>query len=562
MKKHWWQEAVVYQIYPRSFQDTNNDGIGDLRGVIQHLDYIKNLGVDVIWLNPIYSSPNDDNGYDIADYRKIMQDFGTMDDFNQLLISAHKKGLKIMMDLVVNHTSDEHHWFMESRKNKDNKYRDYYFWRDPREGKEPNNWKSNFSGSAWQYDKSTDQYYMHLFSKKQPDLNWDNSEVRQEVYDLMKFWLDKGVDGFRMDVINLISKKPGLPDDPNASQGAVEDAMSWVANGPKVHDYLKEMNRKVLSKYDVMTVGETPAASTQDAIKYTGFNRQELEMVFQFEHMGLDWSKNGLGKWSTNKVSLTALKEVMSRWQNDLDGKAWNSLYWNNHDQPRVVSRFGNDSKEYRVRSAKMLGLLLHFMQGTPYIYQGEEIGMTNVKFEDIHEYKDLETLNAYNEIVKENKQISAGDMMRYIHHSSRDNARTPMQWNQNVNAGFSTVDPWIKVNPSYKLINVEKDLKDPNSIYSFYKKMNELRHKYSVIVYGDYELLDPEDEKVFAYKRSLDGQSLLIVANFTSEELTRSYNEYGDMAGKLLLSNYSDDQKTKLRPYEAKVFYYYFPLP
>lgn len=557
MKKHWWQEAVVYQIYPRSFQDTNNDGIGDLRGVIQHLDYIKNLGVDVIWLNPIYSSPNDDNGYDIADYRKIMQDFGTMDDFNQLLISAHKKGLKIMMDLVVNHTSDEHHWFMESRKNKDNKYRDYYFWRDPREGKEPNNWKSNFSGSAWQYDKSTDQYYMHLFSKKQPDLNWDNSEVRQEVYDLMKFWLDKGVDGFRMDVINLISKKPGLPDDPNASQGAVEDAMSWVANGPKVHDYLKEMNRKVLSKYDVMTVGETPAASTQDAIKYTGFNRQELEMVFQFEHMGLDWSKNGLGKWSTNKVSLTALKEVMSRWQNDLDGKAWNSLYWNNHDQPRVVSRFGNDSKEYRVRSAKMLGLLLHFMQGTPYIYQGEEIGMTNVKFEDIHEYKDLETLNAYNEIVKENKQISAGDMMRYIHHSSRDNARTPMQWNQNVNAGFSTVDPWIKVNPSYKLINVEKDLKDPNSIYSFYKKMNELRHKYSVIVYGDYELLDPEDEKVFAYKRSLDGQSLLIVANFTSEELTRSYNEYGDMAGKLLLSNYSDDKKTKLRPYEAKVYYY-----
>lgn len=557
MKKNWWQEAVVYQIYPRSFQDTNNDGIGDLRGVIQHLDYIKNLGVDVIWLNPIYSSPNDDNGYDIADYRKIMQDFGTMDDFNQLLISAHKKGLKIMMDLVVNHTSDEHHWFMESRKNKDNKYRDYYFWRDPREGKEPNNWKSNFSGSAWQYDKSTDQYYMHLFSKKQPDLNWDNSEVRQEVYGLMKFWLDKGVDGFRMDVINLISKKPGLPDDPNASQGAVEDAMSWVANGPKVHDYLKEMNRKVLSKYDVMTVGETPAASTQDAIKYTGFNRQELEMVFQFEHMGLDWSKNGLGKWSTNKVSLTALKEVMSRWQNDLDGKAWNSLYWNNHDQPRVVSRFGNDSKEYRVRSAKMLGLLLHFMQGTPYIYQGEEIGMTNVKFEDIHEYKDLETLNAYNEIVKENKQISAGDMMRYIHHSSRDNARTPMQWSQNVNAGFSTVDPWIKVNPSYKLINVEKDLKDPNSIYSFYKKMNELRHKYSVIVYGDYELLDPEDEKVFAYKRSLDGQSLLIVANFTSEELTRSYNEYGDMAGKLLLSNYSDDQKTKLRPYEAKVYYY-----
>ncbi|OAD64783.1 glucohydrolase [Pediococcus parvulus] len=557
MEKHWWQEAVVYQVYPRSFQDTNDDGIGDLQGVLQHLDYIKRLGADVIWLNPIYSSPNDDNGYDIADYRKIMTDFGTMNDFNHLLEEAHKKGLKIMMDLVVNHTSDEHHWFMESRKNKTNKFRDYYFWRDPKDGKEPNNWKSNFSGPAWNYDAKTGQYYMHLFSKKQPDLNWDNSIVREEVYDLMKFWLDKGVDGFRMDVINLISKKPGLPDDPNVAKSEVEDAMEWVANGPKVHDYLKEMNKKVLSKYNVITVGETPSATPDDAIKYTGFNRHELEMVFQFEHMGLDWSKNGLGKWSTNKVALTDLKKVMSRWQTELNGKAWNSLYWNNHDQPRIVSRFGNDSKKYRVLSAKMLGLLLHFMQGTPYIYQGEEIGMTNVHFDNIHEYKDLETLNAYKEIVEDKKKVSPSEMMEYIHHSSRDNARTPMQWNDGKNAGFSEGNPWIKVNPAYPEINVASALEDTNSIYYFYQKMNELRHKYDVIVYGNYELLDPDDEKVFAYKRNLRNESILVIANFTDQEVSRTYQPYNDFDCKLVLDNYDDDQKLILRPYEAKVYYY-----
>lgn len=556
MQKHWWQESVVYQVYPRSFQDTNHDGIGDLQGVIQHLDYIKNLGVDVIWLNPIYSSPNDDNGYDISNYCDIMEDFGTMDDFNQLLLQAHKKDLKIMLDLVVNHTSDEHHWFMESRKNGDNPYRDYYFWRDPKYGERPNNWKSNFSGPAWQYDSTTGQYYLHIFSKKQPDLNWDYAPVRREIYEMMKFWLDMGVDGFRMDVINLISKMPGLPDDPNATAGKVEDAMNWIANGPKVHDYLQEMNREVLSKYDVITVGETPGATTTDAIKYTGFDRRELEMVFQFEHMTLDWSRHGLGKWSSNHISLPELKEVMSRWQIRLNGKAWNSLYWNNHDQPRIVSRFGNDTKEYRVRSAKMLGLLLHFMQGTPYIYQGEEIGMTNVSFDDIHDYRDLETLNAYHELVEEEQRISSTQMMDYIHHSSRDNARSPMQWNNEKNAGFSDVTPWFSVNSNYNQINVQQALADPHSIYYFYQKMNKLRHQYDVIVYGDYQLLDPQDEEVYAYQRHLDNEMLLVIANFTSKEVRRSYSLNTDSKCRVLLSNYDDDKKGLLRPYEAKVYY------
>lgn len=556
MQKNWWQEAVVYQVYPRSFQDTDNDGIGDLKGILQHLDYVKNLGANVIWLNPIYKSPNDDNGYDIADYRDIMQEFGTMADFDKLLEAAHEKGLKIMMDLVVNHTSDENHWFAESRKNKENKYRDYYFWRDPKNSREPNNWKSNFGGSAWQYDPKTEQYYLHIFSKKQPDLNWDNADVRQDVYGVMKFWLDKGVDGFRMDVINLISKQPGLPDDPNADKSTVEDAMGWVANGPKVHDYLREMNQQVLSKYDVITVGETPEAKTEDAIKYTGFDRHELEMVFQFEHMGLDWSKNGLGKWSTNKVSLPELKEVMSRWQTKLNGKAWNSLYWNNHDQPRVVSRFGNDSEQYRVLSAKMLGLLLHFMQGTPYIYQGEEIGMTNVHFDNIDDYKDLETLNAYHEIVQDKKQVTSDQMMAYIHHSSRDNARTPMQWDATKNAGFTDGTPWIKVNPAYKQINVSEALNDPNSIYYFYKKMNELRKKYDVIVYGDYKLLDPDDTEVYAYIRKLEGKSILVIANFSANKVIRKYT-YLNTNNKLLISNYDDDKEDVLRPYEAKVYYF-----
>ncbi|MFT8845112.1 MAG: alpha-glucosidase, partial [Schleiferilactobacillus harbinensis] len=398
MNKHWWQEAVVYQVYPRSFQDSNKDGIGDLDGVRQRLDYIKKLGVDVIWLNPIYRSPNDDNGYDISNYQAIMPDFGTMADFDALLKEAHAKGLKIVMDLVVNHTSDEHHWFMESRKSKDNPYRDYYIWQDPVDGHAPNDWKSSFSGSAWQFDDTTGQYYLHLFSKKQPDLNWRNPKVRNSVFDMMSWWLDKGIDGFRMDVINLISKTKEF------APTAEHPVPRQPANGPHVHEYLEEMNQKVLSKYDIMTVGETPGVHPDDALKYAGFNSHELDMVFQFEHMGVDSDKE-LGKWRPHQWQLTNLKRIMSKWQTELNGKAWNSLYWNNHDQPRVVSRFGNDSPEFRVRSAKMLGAVLHFQQGTPYIYQGEEIGMTNVmNFNSIEDYKDIESRNAYRDLVEQHQ--------------------------------------------------------------------------------------------------------------------------------------------------------------
>lgn len=550
MEKHWWQEAVVYQVYPRSFQDTNDDGIGDLNGVTEHLDYIKKLGADVIWLNPIYQSPNDDNGYDIANYEKIMTEFGTMADFDRLLKVAHDKKLKIMMDLVVNHTSDEHHWFMESRKSRTNDFRDYYIWRDPKNDAEPNNWQSAFSGSAWQFDEQTGQYYLHLFSKKQPDLNWDNSDVRKSVFEMMRFWLDKGVDGFRMDVINLISKPEGLPDVKTEGQA------NLAANGPHVHDYLKEMNEQVLSNYDVMTVGETPNATTRDAIRYTGFDSHELEMVFQFEHMGLDGNENpALGKWSTNSVKLTDLKQVMSKWQIDLNGKAWNSLYWNNHDQPRVVSRFGNDQAKYRVLSAKMLGATLHFMQGTPYIYQGEELGMTNAKFKSLDQYQDIESLNAYHEFVDQKQLATATEMLKYLQHSSRDNARTPMQWDGTEHAGFTKGTPWLTVNANFTKINAAQAVNDEQSVFNFYRKMNQLRKQYDIIVYGDYQLLDPDDDQVWAYTRRLDDQDLLVISNFTERTVKRWY-DLSQQSNKVeLIGNYSDDQNETLRPYECKVY-------
>lgn len=550
MEKHWWQEAVVYQVYPRSFQDTNDDGIGDLNGVTEHLDYIKKLGADVIWLNPIYQSPNDDNGYDIADYEKIMTEFGTMADFNRLLKAAHDKKLKIMMDLVVNHTSDEHHWFVESRKSLTNDYRDYYIWRNPKNDQEPNNWKSAFSGSAWQFDEATGQYYLHLFSKKQPDLNWDNSDVRKSVFDMMHFWLDKGVDGFRMDVINLISKPEGLPD------VKTEGQTNLAANGPHVHDYLKEMNDKVLSHYDVMTVGETPDATTRDAIRYTGFDSHELEMVFQFEHMGLDANEDAaLGKWSTNSVKLTDLKQVMSKWQIDLNDKAWNSLYWNNHDQPRAVSRFGNDQGKYRALSAKMLGATLHFMQGTPYIYQGEELGMTNAKFKSLDQYRDIESLNAYHEFVDQKQLVSSTQMLKYLQHSSRDNARTPMQWDDTDNAGFTKGIPWLSVNTNYKKINAAQAVNDKQSVFNFYRKMNLLRKQYEIIVYGDYQLLDPDDDQVWAFTRHLGDQDLLVISNFTERTVQRWYDLSQQSNKTELISNYADDENETLRPYECKVY-------
>ncbi|ERL64897.1 glycoside hydrolase family 13 protein [Schleiferilactobacillus shenzhenensis] len=546
MDKHWWQEAVVYQVYPRSFQDSNGDGIGDLDGIRQRLDYIKQLGMDVIWLNPIYRSPNDDNGYDISNYEAIQPDFGTMADFDALLKEAHAKGLKIVMDLVVNHTSDEHHWFMESRRSKDNPYRDYYIWQDPVDGHAPNDWQSSFSGSAWQFDETTGQYFLHLFSKKQPDLNWRNSKVRHSVYDMMTWWLDKGIDGFRMDVISLISKPKDF----------VTTPVRRPANGPHVHEYLEEMNKDVLSKFDIMTVGETPGVHPQDALLYAGLDSHELNMIFQFEHMGVDTDPE-LGKWRPHQFKLTTLKTIMSKWQTELNGRAWNSLYWNNHDQPRVVSRFGNDSDEFRERSAKMLGAVLHFQQGTPYIYQGEEIGMTNaMNFNSIEDYQDIESLNAYRDLVEQHQTLTNDQMIKALHHSSRDNARTPMQWDDSVNAGFAKegVDPWLQLNANYTSVNVKNALADKESVFYFYQKMNTLRKQYPIITYGDYTLLDPDDEQTWTYTRKLDGQTLTLTANFSQDSLTRDYAA-APANSTLLLSNYDDDQGQTLRPYEVKVY-------
>jgi oligo-1,6-glucosidase len=552
MNKHWWQEAVVYQVYPRSFQDTNDDGIGDLQGIIRHLDYIKNLGATVIWLNPIYRSPNDDNGYDIADYQAIMPEFGTMADFKQLLDAVHAHGMKLMMDLVVNHTSDEHHWFVEAKHSKTSPYHDYYIWRDAPADQTPTNWRSEFGGSAWQYVPEVGQYYLHIFSKKQPDLNWQNPAVRQDIFSMMDWWCEQGIDGFRMDVVNLISKPDTFVDDPTLADEAHGSSLAMVANGPHVHDYLKSMHQQVLSQHDLITVGETPAASTEDAINYTGFDRDELQMVFQFEHMGLD-DDPVMGKWTDKKVPLLALKQTMSKWQTALNGRAWNSLYWNNHDQARAVSRFGNDSPEYRVVSAKMLANCLHMMQGTPYIYQGEELGMTNVAFDQISDYRDLDTLNAYHELVDLQHTIDAKTMLHYIHRRSRDNARTPMQWNQSANAGFSNQVPWLAVNPNYRTINAEQALADQNSVYYFYQRLNQLREAYPVIVYGDYTLLDPEDAQVYAYTRQLNDEQLLVISNFTAETVTRHF----DLTDReLLISNYSDAPQVKLRPYETRTYY------
>lgn len=552
MEKKWWKESVVYQIYPRSFKDSNGDGIGDINGITEKLDYLKELGIDVIWLSPVYQSPNDDNGYDISNYQAIMEEFGTMEDFDRMLEEAHKRGIRIVMDLVVNHTSDEHAWFVESKKSRENPYRDYYIWREGKDGKEPNNWGSVFNGSAWVYDETTDMYYLHLFSKKQPDLNWDNPKVREEVFSMMNWWCEKGIDGFRMDVISMISKVEGLPDG-KVQGGLYGDSSPYVQNGPHVHEYLQEMNKEVLSKYDLLTVGECAGVTIEEAKKYASNKGTELGMVFQFEHMDLDQGE--FSKWSDKKVKLTALKENLTKWQNELEGKAWNSLFWCNHDQPRVVSRFGNDSKEYREVSAKMLATCLHLMQGTPYVYQGEELGMTNVPFASVDEFKDIESINAYHEYV-ESGLISKEDMMRYLCYKSRDNARTPMQWNDQKNAGFTTGTPWIKVNPNYVEINAEEEVKRADSVFSYYKKLIALRHQEEVIVYGHYELLLPESEELYVYTRELNEEKLLVICNFTDKEV--SYAVPDEFVGKeILISNYEEQemkQELSLKPYEAIV--------
>jgi oligo-1,6-glucosidase len=557
MKKQWWKEAVVYQIYPRSFKDSNGDGIGDIQGIISKLDYLKDLGVDVIWLSPVYKSPNDDNGYDISDYRDIMDEFGTMADWEELLAEIHKRGMKLIMDLVVNHTSDEHPWFIESRKSKDNPYRDYYIWRPGKDGKEPNNWESCFSGSAWEYDETTGEYYLHLFSKKQPDLNWENPKLRKEVYDMMKFWLDKGIDGFRMDVINFISKVPGLPDAPNPEGRKYVSGSQFFMNGPRIHEFLQEMNREVLSKYDVMTVGEMPGVTVEEAKLYTGEDRNEVNMVFQFEHVDLDSGPNG--KWDLRPLKLKDLKESFTKWQKGLEGIGWNSLYLNNHDQPRMVSRFGND-QEYRVESAKMLATFLHMLQGTPYIYQGEEIGMTNVRFASIDDYKDIETLNMYREKVVENGE-DPQKVMEAIYAKGRDNARTPFQWDDSENAGFTTGTPWIKVNPNYKEINAKQAVEDPNSIYHYYRKLIQLRKQYPIVVYGSYDIILPKHEQIYAYTRTYENEKLLVILNFSAEQPTFELpKEITFTTKQLLISNYDVNGEESidtftLKPYEARVY-------
>lgn len=555
LNRKWWKEGIVYQIYPRSFKDSNGDGIGDLRGIISKLDYLQELGITIVWLSPVYKSPNDDNGYDISDYRDIMDEFGSIEDWEKLLDGLHQRGIKLIMDLVVNHTSDEHPWFIESRSSKDSPYRDYYFWRHGFEGKEPNNWSSAFSGPAWQFDRDTAEYYLHIFSRKQADLNWANPNVRKEIYDMMKWWLDKGVDGFRMDVINFISKVEGLP-----SVAAAEPGFYWggefFINGPKVHEYLQEMHREVLSKYDIMTVGETPGVCVEDVKLFTGEDRNELNMVFQFELMDIDVGKNG--KWDVVPWNLKDFRRIVAKWQNGLD-KGWNSVFFGNHDSPRMVSRFGDDG-EYRVESAKLLATLLLTLKGTPYIYQGDEIGMTNVRYASIDEYRDIEILNMYKEAVVE-RGIPEEKVMEAIYYRGRDNARTPMQWDGGREGGFTGGKPWIKINPNFKTVNVSEALLDESSIFHYYKKLIRFRKENPVLVYGRYEVILEEHDFVFAYCRTLGSDRMLILLNFSGTNAQCGLPEnFSFDPWELLVCNYDDigreiDKNFIMKPYEARIY-------
>ena len=550
----WWKKSVVYQIYPRSFMDSNGDGFGDLQGIIRKLDYLENLGIDVIWLSPVYDSPQQDNGYDIRDYRQMYEKFGTMEDMEELIEKAHDRGIKIVMDLVANHTSDEHQWFAESRKSADNPYSNYYIWKDPVNGKEPNNWGGAFGGSAWEYDPQTQMYYLHLFSKKQPDLNWENEKVRQEVYDMMKFWCEKGIDGFRMDVISMISKDQRFPDG-EMNNGLYGDFGPYSVHGPRVHEFLQEMNHEVLSKYDIMTVGETAGVTIEEAQKYAGEDRNELNMVFQFEHV--ESGCGDYGKWTTQKYDFKEFKNIMIKWQEKLQGKAWNSLFLGNHDQPRSVSRFGNDNPVYRETSAKMLATCIHMMQGTPYVYQGEELGMTNVYFDKLEDYRDIESINYFEEFT-ESGLMTPEHMMKCLMLRSRDNARTPMQWDDSKQAGFTDGEPWIKVNQNYKKINAAQQLEDPDSVFHYYQKLISLRKEKEIIVYGEFEPLYREDEQIFAYTRKGDQEKLLTVCNFSDKNAEVEVpEEFKD--AECLITNLGRkvfEAKTVLKPYEAFVLY------
>ena len=553
----WWKESVVYEVYPRSFKDSNGDGIGDLKGVTHKLDYLKDLGVDVIWLCPIYRSPNVDNGYDISDYYHIMKDFGTMADFDSLLAGAKRRNMKVILDLVVNHTSDQHHWFQESKKSKDNPYRNFYFWRDPGpNGGPPNNWVSYFGGSAWKFDKKTGQYYLHLFATEQPDLNWDNTAVRDSIFKMMHYWLDKGIDGFRMDVVSLYSKDTTFPNFPKNFNG---DFAHFYANGPNEHKYLKEMNRRVLSHYNIMTVGEASGVHLNEAPLYVDPSRNELDMIFQFELMGIDhYEKNDIVH--KKKWTLPEFKNIFIRWDSALakQGKGWNSIFLGNHDFPRLISRFGND-KEYRVPSAKLFATLLLTMRGTPYIFQGDELGMTNVPFKTIHDFRDVATYNGYKAV-----KARGGDLKAYLQSQrefGRDNARTPIQWNDKKNAGFTTGKPWIMVNPNYKTINVKTEQNNPNSVFNYYKKMIQYRHEHPILVYGDFTVYERNNPDIFIYTRTLGDKKDLVILNMSDKKM--DYNLPSEIKSDnwdFQIGNYSDtainsEGNVNLRPWEAAVF-------
>lgn len=540
MEKKWWNNSVVYQVYPRSFQDSNGDGIGDLPGIIQRLDYLADLGIDVIWLSPVYQSPNDDNGYDISDYQAISPEFGTMADIEELIAQSAKYGIKILMDLVVNHTSDEHMWFKEALKSKENPYRDYYIWRDPLEnGEVPNELTSVFSGSAWELDVNSNQYYLHLYSKKQPDLNWENPKVREEIYEMMNFWLEKGIGGFRMDVIDTIGKVPNE---------------LITTNGPKLHEYIQEMNRATFGNYDVLTVGETWGATPEIAKLYSNPKRNELSMVFQFEHIGLDHTP-GKSKWDTKELDFIALKDVFSKWQIELGNEGWNSLFWNNHDIPRIVSNWGDDSPAYRVVSAKMFATFLHFLKGTPYIFQGEEIGLTNTPVNSIEETDDIESKRLFDE--RKNAGYSIDAILSSINKKGRDNSRRPMQWDSSKNAGFTKGKPWLALNPNYPSINVLNDQKSENSIFTYYKHLIQLRKENDLIVYGEYKELLPDDKQLYVYERTYNEETWLIVVNFYKK--ATSYKDSQKRLASIVISNYTDSSEDlldlKLRSFEAIVF-------
>ena len=548
MKKKWWKEAVAYQIYPRSFMDLNNDGIGDLRGIISKLDYLKELGIDVIWICPMYKSPNDDNGYDISDYQDIMSDFGNMDDFNELLNEVHKRNMKIIIDLVINHTSDEHPWFIESRSSKESPKRDWYIWREGKDNKEPNNWESIFKGSAWEYDENSKEYYLHLFSKKQPDLNWKNEDMRNEIYKMINWWLDKGIDGFRVDAISHINKEEGLADMDNPNNLKYVPSFDKHMNVDGIHEYLKELKENTFSKYDIMTVGEANGVKSEQATDWVGENDGKFNMLFQFEHIDL---------WNSSEFNLPNLKKVWNRWQVNLEDDGWNALFIENHDITRVVSAWGDDTS-YLKESAKALGLLYFMHKGTPFIYQGQEIGMTNVKFNDISEYDDIRSINEYNQLINQGK--SEKDALEYIWNTSRDNTRTPMQWDDSLNAGFSKSNPWIHVNPNYRYINVKEQLEDSDSILNFYKKMIKVRKSNECLIYGKYNLILEEDTNIFAYERILNYEKFLIICNLKSKCSDYEYEPLTLKYKNLILSNYNVDDHEDLnnfllQPWEARVY-------